>query len=139
MTGVAELTAEGRRALEAKVGTESLDDLQEQRRQLLAHLAPLKALHGHGGLWDDKRKQYLEAQKIAARTAIIASGNLKPTEGLVDATAYGSEAYEKFLSDGENARIDYIMNANELTEIEEKIRSRELDFMIYNADTRLAR
>ena len=126
------------RAVEERAQIESLETLHAERRTLLVQLAPLKALHGHNGLWDDKRKQYLEARKIESRRALLETGN-KPTEAMVDAMAYGSEQYESFLDAGVTARIEYIRLANELSEIEERIRSREIELLAYNSEIRLAR
>jgi hypothetical protein len=124
--------------LEDRAGVDSLGDLHARRRTLLVTLAPLKALHGHNGIWDDKRKQMLEAMKVKARMALMESGQ-KATEGMVDAMAYGDEHYERFLDAGIAARIDYIQQQNELDEIVERIRSREIELLAYNSEVKLAR
>jgi hypothetical protein len=126
------------REIEARAGVDALGDLHARRRQLLITLAPLKALHGHNGVWDDKRKQMLESMKVKARMALTEAGQ-KTTEGMIDAMAYGDELYERFLDQGVTDRIAYITQQNELDEITERIRSRELELLTYNAEVKLAR
>lgn len=126
------------REVEGRADVLPLGDLQARRRKLLERLAPLKALHGHGGLFDDKRKQMLEAMKVRHRMAMTAEG-IKVTEGMVEAHAYADPQYEAFLDQGVTDRIDYITLANELTEIEEQIRDRELGLLVYNAELKLTR
>lgn len=124
--------------LEGRANIRSLEALHTQRRQLLITLAPLKALHGPGDLWDSKRKQLLEALKVRQRLALLEQGQ-KVTEGLVDAMAYADEQYARFLDQGESARIDYITQQNQLHEIEELIRDREFSLLAYNSECKLAR
>jgi hypothetical protein len=136
--GGVSLPADEVREIEDRARIASLGDLHARRRQLLAALAPLKALHGHNGIWDDKRKQMLEAMKVKARMALTDAGQ-KVTEGLVDAMAYGDEQYERFLDAGIAARIEYLTMQNELDEIGELIRDRELCLLVYNSEVKLAR
>lgn len=136
--GLALESPEGRAALEARVGTDPLDELHHRRRVLIEQIAPLRALHGPFGMWDDRRKQLLEACKVRARLSLGKDG-AKVTEGMVDATAYDDPEYEKLLDEGYSSRIDYIRMENELSEIGERIRSRELEIAAYSAEARLQR
>lgn len=124
--------------LEERAGIASLDGLHAERRQLLNILAPLKALHGPGDLWDSRRKQMLEALKVRKRLELLET-NQKVTEGLVDSLAYADEQYLRFLDQGERDRIEYITMQNQLNEIEEKIRDREVSLLVYNSEVKLAR
>jgi hypothetical protein len=126
------------RDVEGRAEVLPLGDLHARRRALLVPLAPLKALHGHGGLFDDKRKQMLEAMKVKARMALTDAGQ-KTTEGMIDAMAYADEQYARFIDQGITDRIEYLNLANELTEIEELIRDRELGLLVYNAELKLSR
>lgn len=126
------------REIEERANVMPLGDLHERRRKLLTTLAPLKALHGHGGIWDDKRKALLEAMKVRARMT-MAERNIKATDQSVEAAGYSDPQYEQFLDQGISDRIQYIMLANELTEIEELIRDRELGLAVYNSELRLGR
>lgn len=138
-TESATLPADEVRAVEQRAEVDCLGDLHAQRRQLLDVLAPLKALHGPFGLFDDRRKQMLEATKVRARMALSIGREKKPTEAEIDATAYADQQYEKFLDDAYTAKIEYVLLANQLTEIEERIRTRELELMVYSAELKLAR
>lgn len=124
--------------LEDRAGVDSMEKLQDARRGLLEHLAPLKALHGHNGLFDDKRKGLLEALKVKARLKITQDGG-KATEGAVDALAYADQQYEDYLDQGVDDRINYIRLQNEVDEIAERVRSREIELLCYNAEAKLAR
>jgi hypothetical protein len=130
------LEQDARTALESRAGVESLDVLHDKRRRLIDRIAPLKALHGHNGLWDDKRKQMLEACKVRARMELTAASQ-KATDAMVEAMAYGDEQYATFLDRGVEDRIEYLTLANALTELEERIQSRQTELLCYNAETRL--
>jgi len=122
--------------LEQRAEIASLEELHTARRQLLLTLAPLKALHGPGNLWDSKRKRLLEALKVRQRLGLMEK-NVKVTDGAIEAMAYADEQYERFLDEGERARIDYINQQNELDEIVEKIKDRENSLYAYSAEARL--
>lgn len=131
------LAADEVRPVEDRAQVAALGDLHARRRTLLKTLAPLKALHGHNGVWDDKRKAMLEAMKVKHR--MNPAPGVKVTDSSVDAAAYADPAYEKFLDDGIAARIDYLTQQNELDEIEELIRDRELCLLVYNSEVKLDR
>ena len=124
--------------LESRAGIRSLDALHAERRQLLTVLAPLKALHGPGDLWDAKRKQMLEALKVRHRLKLLEQGQ-KVTEGLVDSMAYADQQYLSFIDQGERDRIEYITLQNRYNELEELIRDRELAMLCYNSEVKLTR
>jgi hypothetical protein len=125
--------------LEARAQTRSLDALHHERRVLLEQLAPLKALHGHNGMFDDKRKQMLEAMKVKHRISFQTATGQRPTDAAIEALAYDDKSYLEFIDAGISARIDYIRMQNELDEINEKIRSREIELLAYNSELRLAK
>lgn len=125
-------------ALEQRAELIPLEALHAARRQLLITLAPLKALHGHGGIWDDRRKAFVEALRIRALARLTSEGG-KTTEKVVEAEAYGDPQYIAFLDQAERDKIEYIVQSNKLTEIEEKIRDREFSLLAYNSEIKLAR
>jgi hypothetical protein len=127
-----------KRPVEERAEVFSLEGLHAERRKLLVHLAPLKALHCHNGLYDDKRKNMVEAMKVKARMAIITAGG-KPTDASVEAAAYSDEQYEAFLDQGVTDRIAYIHQQNELDEITEQIKSREIELLVFNSEVKLAK
>lgn len=125
-------------SLEAKADTDSLEALHQRRRELIDANAPLIARYGSFGLHDDYRKSFVECEKLRARRDLAERG-VKATEGMVDAEAYGSDAYAKFLDNALAEKIEYLRAQNEIDEINEKIRSRELAILAFNAEARLAR
>jgi hypothetical protein len=126
------------RPVEQRAEVECLGDLQKRRRDLLVNLAPLKALHGHNGIWDNKRKALLEAMKVKARMRLNEAGQ-KATDPTVEALAYADEQYAAFVDDGIAARIDYITLQNEYDELQERIESRQTELLVYNSEVKLAR
>lgn len=131
------LPADELTALESRAEVDSLGDLHARRRQLMQQLAPLQALYGAFGLWDARRKQLLESLKVRARMEL--SGDKKPTEAQIDAAAHADPQYERFLDDSYDAKVQYINLDTELSEIQERVRNRELALMAYAAELRLAR
>lgn len=124
------------RAIEGKADVESLGVLHHLRRELLKELAPLKALHGPFGLFEDKRKQMIEAMKVKVRQERPV-GAPKLSNDAVDALAHAHQDYVSFLDTAEDARINYIRKANDLSEIEERIRSRDIEIQFATAELRL--
>lgn len=128
-------------ALESRAEVDSLGDLHARRRQLMTQLAPLQALYGAFGLWDSRRKQLLESLKVRARMELSASGDdkKKPPEAQIDAAAHADPQYERFLDDSYDAKVQFINLDTELSEIQERIRNRELAIMAFTAECRMAR
>lgn len=133
-----ELPADILKAVESRAETDSLGDLHQRRRMLLEQLAPLAALYGNFGLWDSRRKQLLEAMKVKHRMLLAQEGT-KATEGLIDALAHADEQYERFLDDSYTSKIEYIKMDNELSELLERIESRNTELHIYGKELSLAR
>lgn len=125
-------------ALESRAEVDSLEDLQQRRRVLVKENARLFALYGQFGLFDPRRKQFVEAQAIVARQQLEAAGT-KTTEKLVEAEAYGSKAYQDFLDRALEDKIQWLTVQTELSEIEEKIKNRETALFLYGQEVRLAR
>jgi hypothetical protein len=121
--------------LEERAGVDGLEELQTRRRLLIERNTKLFALHGSFGLFDDFRKKRVEAEKIAARMRLSAQ-NVKITEAMVDAEAYGGEesGYGAFMDGALADKIDYLRKSTEVAEIEEAIRSRELELRAYIAE-----
>lgn len=124
--------------LESRAEVDSLDDLQQRRRKLVTDNARLIALYGPFGLFDARRKSYVEAQKVVARQELAAAGQ-KTTDGAVESEAYGSRAYQDFLDRSLEDRVAYLLVDTELSEIAEKIKNRESALYLYGAEARLAR
>ncbi len=124
--------------LESRAEIDSLEDLHQRRRALIDQNAHLIARYGSFGLNDDFRKSFVETQKVRARME-LSKGDAKITEGRIDAEAYGSDAYAKFLDNALHEKVAYLKVQNEIDELNEKIRSRELAILAYNSEIKLGR
>ncbi len=123
--------------LEGRAGIASLEELQTRRRLLIERNTKLFALHGSFGHYDDHRKRMLEALKVKARMDLSVGQEKKPTEAQIDSTAYGSEEYGRFIDQALSEKIDYLKIATEIDEIQEAIRSRELELTAYSRELAL--
>lgn len=123
--------------LEQRAGIASLEELQTRRRLLIERNTKLFALHGSFGHYDDHRKRMLEALKVKARMDLSVGQEKKPTEAQIDSTAYGSEEYGRFIDQALSEKIDYLKIATEIDEIQEAIRSRELELTAYSRELAL--
>lgn len=135
---VDELPADYLKAVESRAEVDALGDLHQRRRMLLEQLAPLAALYGNFGLWDSRRKQLLEAMKVKHRMTLAQEGT-KATEAMIDAYAHADEQYERFLDDSYTSKIEFIKMDNELSELVERISSRETELHVYGKELSLAR
>jgi hypothetical protein len=123
--------------LEERAGVASLEELQTRRRLLIERNTKLFALYGNFGMYDDHRKRMVEALKVKARMELSAGREKKPTEAEIDAAAYGSEEYGRFIDSALSEKIDYLKIATEIDEIQELIRSRELELTAYSREISL--
>jgi len=127
-----------RTPLESRAEIDALDQLHEQRRDLLVELAPLRAMHGSFGLFDAKRKALLSALKVQVRMELTAKGG-KVTDDIVDAEAHCHPRYTAFLDDQMDDKVRYIQLETAHDEILERIKNRELSLLAFNAEARLQR
>lgn len=133
------IQAPGRKDIEEKADVDSLAQLQQERREIMRRLTPLRAKYGSFGTIDALRKQYVEALRQEALNTLTAQNGKTPPEWIAEASAYGSEKYKSFIENWENQRIEWINLETQVTEIEEKIRSREIELRAYSAETMLGR
>ena len=131
MTFSGELTA-----LEDRAEVSSLDGLHAERRALLTEYATLRALHGPGGKWDARRKAMLEAMKIRARLDMTARAE-KITESAVDAYGHADPQYIAFVDQGILDATRYVELETAISEIEERIRNREIALSVYGKEVSL--
>lgn len=130
--------SEGRLALEAKTGADSLDVLLDMRDQIIERLAPLRPRFGPANMYDDRRKQMLEACKVRARQKLNAEGvYAKITEGMVDAEAYTDPQYVALMDQGERDAIEYIKTEHELFKVDQMIEARAQVIRAWTAEARL--
>jgi hypothetical protein len=122
--------------LESRADIASLDGLHAERRAVLAEYSTLRALHGPGGKWDAKRKALLEAMKIRARMEMTAKGE-KITEAAVDAYGHADQQYIDFIDQGITGATRLVELETSVSEIEERIRNREIALSVYGKEVSL--
>ena len=123
--------------LEAKADADSLDDLHARRRQILPEYAALRALHGNGGKWGDKRKTMLSAIKVRVRNSEPPRG--KWTDDSVDDAAHADEQYTRFVDEGIDGATRFFFLDVEMNEITERIKNRETVIYAWSAEARMTR
>jgi hypothetical protein len=122
--------------LEHRADVVSIEALHQERRRLVEENGKLLALYGPFGHYDDHRKHMVEALKIKARLD-LKNGGEKTTEAMIDAHAYGSDDYARFIDGALTEKIAFLNIANRITEIEEQIRDREQKMRAYTAELTL--
>lgn len=121
--------------LEERAGVDSLEALQTRRRMIIENNTRLFALYGAFGHYDDHRKHMVEALQVKARMDLSGQQRPKPpTVDEIEATAYGSEDYAKFLDTALAEKVEWLKLSTEITEIEEAIRTREIELRAYTAE-----
>lgn len=124
------------RALEARASLESLDELHAQRRTIVTQVVGLEAVHGPGGIWDERRRSLRGVIATEIREVARIEGR-KVTEAAVEDSANSDTRYLAFLDAGLEERMEYLRLKVERDEIVERIKNRELCLLAYNAETRL--
>ena len=122
--------------LEARASLDSLQGLQEERRQLLSEYSRLRVLHGPSNRWDNLRKNMLSATKIRARM-VCEAGQKKITDSLIDDMAHADEQYIRFVDEGVDGAVKYIEAQNKMDELNERIRNREFSMTAYSRELSL--
>lgn len=125
--------------LEDRANVPSLEGLHHERRQILEEWKVLKALHGPGDKWQNRRKAFLEARKLAATMIYEETKKTKPPEWIIDMMGHADEAYIKFVEDGIAAAARYEELSVLKSEIEERIFSRNIELSAYSSEARLGR
>jgi hypothetical protein len=124
--------------LEAKADIPSLQGLHAERRQLLPEYAALRALHGPGNKWDNKRKALLSVIKVRVRMSKPEEyGLAKWTDDSVDAVAHADEQYVRFIDEGIEQTARYVDLDTQLSEIAERIEARNSALYAWSAEARL--
>ena len=121
------------RSVESRAEVESLDALHAERRALLPEYTKLRALYGPFGTADARRKAMVSVVAIRVRRDLLAK-NEKVTEAYLDAAAHADEQYQRHLDERDAGAARYLKLDTTVTEIEERIRSRETELNCYRAE-----
>lgn len=120
-----------RRELEGRASIESLDDLHKQRRDVIERLAPLELLFGSGGdRWTALRRQHRDG---IAKT-LLAEGGKEIAQNRLEAMANGDPRHLKFVEDTEAKYPTYMMLKTCLSEVAERIDSRQSEMSFVKAE-----
>lgn len=126
-------------SLEMRADVDALPRLHHRRRQIVADLARLAALFegGQAPLADARRKQHraLVSQRILAECE--GRGEKAPSETALERMANADPEHVAFCNWMEGERTRYVLLRNARDEVEEEIRSREIQLYSYNAEARL--
>jgi hypothetical protein len=130
-----------RTALEAKADVWSLDELQQKRRELLKEYAPLAAKFKGGAVAGTDAARKRHRALVAKRILIdIQQKNLKePSEAALERMANADTEHIAYCDRLEAEYTRFIVLDNDIQEINEKIRSREVELYAYNAEIRMSR
>lgn len=135
-----EMTRGEIREVESRAGVESIEALQNERRRILPDYAKLAAKFkgGNSASADTKRKQHraLVSKRILANWP---KDQKEPSETALERMANSDVEHIEFCEKLERDFIEYTLLDYKLTEIQERIRSRETELMVYNAELRLSR
>ncbi len=128
------------KAIESRADVDSLERLQDERRQLLPRFAELAAKFkgGNSASADTKRKQHraLVAKRILGDWPKDAK---EPSETALERMANSDVEHIAFCEALERDFTEYVLLDYKITEIQEKVRSRETELTCYNAELRLQR
>lgn len=122
--------------LERRADVDSLDRLHDERRRLYRQYGKLIAMYGPFGIFDDRRKQILEALKTQARAEQRAAGG-KVTNDEINELAHANPRYQAFLDTALDEKIRYLQVWNRISEINELIQNRSIALSAYKAELRL--
>lgn len=136
-TGVNTLPAA--KALEQRAEVDSLEVLQAKRRALLIDYAPLAARFKGGATagTDASRKRHraLVAKRILVQ--LEQKQEKAPSEAALERMANADTEHIQFCDALEADYTRFIVLENDIQEVNEKIRSREVELYCYNGELRL--
>lgn len=126
--------------LEYRAEVESLEALQAERRKILPRYAELAAKFkgGSSASADSKRKQHRALVMTRIRQSLDwKDGAKEPAENWLERMANADLEHIQFCEKLEREFTEYVLLDYQLTEIQERIRSREVELYCYKAETQL--
>lgn len=123
--------------LERRADVDAIERLHNERRKLYAQNGKLIALYGPFGIFDDRRKQILEAIKTRIRMEARQKGE-KLTNDETGERAHADTQYAAYLDMALDEKIEYLRVWNRISEINELIQNRAIALSAYKAELRLA-
>jgi hypothetical protein len=128
-----------RKALETRAEVESLEELQHARRELVKKWAPLAAMFrgGNSASIDSIRKQHRALIMTQIERDEFKDAAKAPAETMLERRANASDKHIAFCDGLRQQYVEYITLDNQITEINERVQSREVEFRAYTAEMRL--
>jgi hypothetical protein len=125
--------------LEHRAEVESLDALQHRRRELLRDYAPLAAKFKGGAVagTDAARKRHRALVGKRILVEMEQRNEKAPSEAALERMANADTEHVEFCEKLERDYMRFILLENDIQEINEKIRSREIELYSYNAELRM--
>lgn len=106
--------------IEQRMGLPPVEGLLAERDELVAQVAPLRARHGPGGVWDDLRRVHRATIAMKHRAQAIAAGT-KVTEAYLEDAAQADLDYLAFIEIGVLEKITHTELENRIQGIEATI------------------
>ncbi len=106
--------------VEQRIGIEPLDRLHAERDTIVTELAPLRARHGPGGVWEAQRKVEWSKLAVIYREGAQADGK-KMTEAEIEQRAHCAPRYVDFLTQGVSEKVRYFTLETQLDGIADRI------------------
>lgn len=127
------------KAIEMRADVDSLEVLQHKRRQLLKDYAPLAAKFKGGAVagTDAARKRH---RALVAKRLLVQMEQKQekaPSEAALERMANADTEHIQFCDNLEADYTRFIVLENDIQEVNEKIRSREVELYAYNAELRM--
>jgi hypothetical protein len=106
--------------IEARVGIPPIEELLAERDTLVKKLAPLRAKHGPGGIFQDERK--VELAKIAAALRATWVGEAKKvTEAQIEEASHSDPRYVDYIVKATVEKAEYVVLENTVQGISDTI------------------
>ncbi len=105
--------------IEQRIGIEPLDRLHAERDKIVTELAPLRARHGPGGVWEAQRK--VEWSKLAVVLREGQPEGKRMTEAEIEQRAHAHDRYVQFLVTGVIEKERYFTLETQLDGIADRI------------------
>lgn len=127
--------------LEARAEVESLEQLHHERRELIKEWKPLAAKFkgGQSASADTKRKQHRATVMTRIRAGMETKDGKEPSETMLERMANAEPEHKAYVAQLDAEYERYLELDNEISEINERIRNREICLNVYNAELRLSR
>lgn len=124
--------------IEARCGLVPVEELLQERDELIAQVARLRARHGTFGSWDAERKIALATAAALVR-AQSALENKRITESAIDESAHVHPTYVDFITQSVSEKADWVILEAKIDGIDFTIRRGDVVGRYLTQEVALAR